>query len=112
MISGIPQVENMQSPSTNKPVANQYIIKGIDACIIDDVTINAPEIFQSYETVICVWGYDADTGNRVTYLDRDKWNYSNTTGKYLNLFLFDTASGISKVRAKIKSGEYILTNLN
>jgi len=43
------------------------------------------------------------------YLDQKYWNYSNTTGKYRNIFLNET---IKDTRAKIKSGEYILTDLN
>jgi hypothetical protein len=43
------------------------------------------------------------------YLDQKYWNYSNTTGKYRNIFLGET---IKDTRAKIKSGEYILTDLN
>ena len=80
--------------------------------MIDDVTVNSPEIFQSYKTVIAVWGYDADTGKRVTYLDEDKWDYSATTGKYRNIFLFGSVSGIDECRRKIKSGEFKLTKLN
>ncbi len=43
------------------------------------------------------------------YLDQKYWNYSNTTGKYRNIFLGET---IKDTKAKIKSGEYILTDLN
>jgi hypothetical protein len=42
-------------------------------------------------------------------LDETYWDYSKTTGKYRNLFLGETKSETEK---KIKSGEYILTNLN
>jgi hypothetical protein len=42
-------------------------------------------------------------------LDQKYWNYSNTTGKYRNIFLGET---IKDTKAKIKSGEYILTDLN
>jgi len=44
-----------------------------------------------------------------TFLDKKYWNYSNTTGKYRNIFLNET---IKDTRAKIKSGTYILTDLN
>ena len=43
------------------------------------------------------------------YLDKDRWNYSVTTGKYRNLFLGENRK---QTERKIKSGEYILTNLN
>ena len=42
-------------------------------------------------------------------LDRKYWNYSNTTGKYRNIFLNET---ITETKKKIKSGEYKLTDLN
>jgi hypothetical protein len=44
-----------------------------------------------------------------TFLDQKYWNYSNTTGKYRNIFLNET---IKDTRKKIKSGEYKLTDLN
>ena len=60
--------------------------------------------FQSYNSIIV----KIDENNQV-YLDSYYWNYSNTTSKYRNQFLYeDTAT----TKAKIKSGEYILTNLN
>jgi hypothetical protein len=43
------------------------------------------------------------------YLDRNKWDYSTTTGKYRNQFLGETKK---ETQAKIDSGEYILTDLN
>ena len=43
------------------------------------------------------------------YLDRNYWDYSVTTSKYRNLFLGETKRETEK---KIKSGEYILTDLN
>lgn len=72
--------------------ANQFII-------ISKNTV----IFQSYDTVI------VKRTERHTYLDRDKWDYSVTTGKYRNQFL---SEGIAETRKKIKSGEYKLTDLN
>lgn len=42
-------------------------------------------------------------------LDSKYWNYSNTTSKYRNIFLNETKK---ETEAKIKSGEYILCNLN
>ena len=50
-----------------------------------------------------------DSSADTIYLDQKYWNYSNTTGKYRNIFLGET---IKDTRAKIKSGEYILTDLN
>lgn len=61
------------------------------------------ETFQSYNSTIAI-----NNGGKIT-LDRDKWDYSKTTGKYRNLFLGESKAETEK---KIKSGEYILTNLN
>jgi hypothetical protein len=68
-------------------------------------TITTPEgyYFQSYKTIIVA----IEDGK--TYLDAQKWDYSNTTGKYRNLFLRETRKETEK---KIKSGEYQLVNLN
>jgi len=85
------KVENMTSPQGNK-VANQFII-----------TDKGDEYFQSYRSII------AKRSNGKIYLDDVFWDYSRTTGKYRNEFL---GEGIAETRKKIKSGEYILTNLN
>ena len=47
--------------------------------------------------------------NGQVFLDQNRWDYSTTTGKYRNEFL---GEGIAETRKKIKSGEYILTDLN
>jgi len=86
------KVENMTSPQGNK-VANQFII-------IDD---DNNDYFQSYRSII------AKRSQGQIYLDEYYWDYSRTTGKYRNEFLNET---IAETRAKIKSGEYILTDLN
>jgi hypothetical protein len=44
-----------------------------------------------------------------TLIDKNKWDYSTTTGKYRNQFLGETKK---ETQAKIDSGEYILTDLN
>ena len=89
------KVRNITGNSGNK-IANQFIIT-------DDV---GNTFFQSYKSMIVkkpleVW-------NKIQ-LDQKYWNYSNTTGKYRNIFLGET---IKDTKAKIKSGEYILTDLN
>lgn len=86
------KVENMTSPQGNK-VANQFIIT-------DD---NNNDYFQSYRSII------AKRSQGKIYLDEYYWDYSRTTGKYRNEFL---GEGIAETRAKIKSGEYILADLN
>ena len=90
------KVENIESNNGNK-IANQFVIT-------DD---NGNEFFQSYRSMIVKKDYEGDQVK--IYLDQKYWNYSNTTGKYRNIFLGET---IKDTRAKIKSGEYILTDLN
>ena len=87
------KVENMQSTNGND-IANQFIIY-------------TPEgvYFQSYSTIIVFKEHSSHT----IYLDSDKWDYSKTTGKYRNMFLRETKAETEK---KIKSGQYILTDLN
>lgn len=88
----IMKVKNMTSNNGNK-IANQFELWTDDA-----------RIFQSYNSTIVKI---MDTGT--IYLDEYYWDYSVTTGKYRNQFL---GEGIAETRKKIKSGEYILTNLN
>ena len=100
------KTENMTSTNGNK-VANQFIIT-------DD---NGNVFFQSYSSVIAkipmfkVNSLDKfkEFDLQKIELDKKYWNYSNTTGKYRNIFLNET---IKDTRKKIKSGEYILTDLN
>jgi hypothetical protein len=109
------KVTNMTSPRTGRDVPNQFIIT-------DDY---GNKLFQSYRSVIArvshkvvtVPIYD-DNGEcidtrteikQVVQLDRDKWDYSTTTGKYRDQFLGETKK---ETQAKIDSGEYILTDLN
>ena len=86
------KLQNMLSSSGNK-VANQFEI------FTDDGVY-----FQSYQTMIAFKPYGGKT-----QLDRDAWDYSTTTGKYRNIFLHEKKT---ETEAKIKSGEYILTDLN
>ena len=89
------KIQNMKTPAGND-APNQVIIF--------DSKFTA---FQSYNSIIVktVW----ESGKRVVYLDEYYWDYSQTTGKYRNIFLGETKAETLK---KIKSGEYILTNLN
>jgi len=87
------KVRNITGNSGNK-IANQFIIT-------DDV---GNTFFQSYKSMIA-----KKTAINSIELDQKYWNYSNTTGKYRNIFLNET---IKDTKAKIKSGEYILTDLN
>ena len=87
------RVNNMLSPSTGKPVANQFLIYADDGAVY----------FQSYRSII------AKKHLGVTYLDYYYWDYSRTTGKYRNDFLGENKAETEK---KIKAGDYILTDLN
>ena len=79
--------------TSGQPVKNQFLI-------IDDL---GNKYFQSYDSMIA-----KIEGGKV-YLDSVYWDYSQTTGKYRNIFLGEDKKTTEK---KIKSGEYILTNLN
>ncbi len=88
------KVSDMTSNKSYSAIPNQF-------------TIRTPEgyYFQSYDTLIAF----QDSKTRITYLDKDNWDYSVTTGKYRNQFL---GEGIQETRQKIKSGEYKLVDLN
>ena len=85
------RVSNMQTPNYN-PAANQFELYGPDF-----------RAFQSYDSIIVVHK------DGKTYLDHNTWDYSTTTGKYRNMYLGETKRETEK---KIKSGEYILAELN
>lgn len=87
------KITNMESPNGNA-VPNQFIIT-------DEY---GNKYFQSYQSIIV----KIDKDRRV-FLDEYYWNYSMTTGKYRNQFLHETKK---ETERKIKSGEYILADLN
>ena len=97
------KIEKMKS-SMGNTVPNQFIITD------NHKMGNKVEYFQSYSSMIAKKIYD-NLGAYVveTFLDQKYWNYSNTTGKYRNIFLNET---IKDTRKKIKSGEYKLVDLN
>jgi hypothetical protein len=82
-----------QFEGRNGAVKNQFIIK-----------TNEGTFFQSYNSMIVFRPV-----NGKIQLDAKYWDYSVTTGKYRNQFLFETKK---ETEAKIKSGEYLLTDLN
>ena len=90
------KVENMRSERSGRAVANQFII------ITDNATI-----FQSYQTVIAVIQWTIE--GKKTYLDRESWDYSVTTGKYRNQFLGESKR---ETERKIADGTYIFADLN
>mgnify|MGYP001178985573 FL=1 len=92
------KVQNMTSSRGNM-VANQFIIY-----------TEFGSVFQSYKSIIAkIVDYKDGLYNPTIELDKKYWNYSNTTGKYRNIFLNET---IKDTRKKIKSGQYKLTDLN
>ena len=95
------KVCNMLSSKGNK-VPNQFIINH-----------KGKEYFQSYSSIIAKkvtqWFFNYEKKETKIFLDEKFWDYSTTTGKYRNQFLNE---GIAETRKKIKSGIYVLTNLN
>lgn len=85
-------VSNMLSHNGNK-IANQFEIRTNDGLY-----------FQSYDSVIAVIRNDGKIE-----LDENYWDYSQTTGKYRNMFLNETKK---ETEAKIKQGIYKLVKLN
>ena len=77
---------------SGNPVRNQFIIYENDAVI-----------FRSYKSIIAM-----KKGGKI-YLDMNYWDYSNTTGRYRNLFLGETKK---ETERKIKDKVYILVDLN
>ena len=98
------KVQNMRSANFNK-VPNQFIIEDEGRGALGNFIKR--QTFQSYDTVIAVKTVWEDK-TRIE-LDRDKWDYSKTTGKYRNLFLGEKKAETQK---KIDSGEYQLVDLN
>ena len=99
------KVENMRSPNGHKS-PNQFIIWEEGRGALGNFVTR--QTFQSYNTIVAiktVW----PGGEVEIELDANCWDYSRTTGKYRNRFLGETKRETEK---KIKSGEYILTNLN
>ena len=82
----------MRSNNGNK-VPNQFII-----------TDRGFVYLQSYNSIVA-----RIKGDRVV-LDRDKWDYSVTTLRYLNIFLGGQTA--KETRAMIKNGTIKLANLN
>ena len=82
------------SVSNEWGVPNQFIIRTNDGIY-----------FQSYYSIIA---FQSNKDGK-TYLDKSKWDYSRTTGKYRNKFLNETKAETEK---NIKSGTYKLIDLN
>lgn len=91
------KVNNLESPRTGNPVANQY-----------EIETDKYYIFQSYNTIIA----KKERGflGKVI-LDAYYWNYSRTTLKYLKQFLGTNISS-KEIEQRIKNGTYKTRNLN
>jgi len=92
------KVTNMTSSNGNA-VPNQFTIQ-------DDA---GNRYFRSYDSIIVKIPAWVGEEKPKTILDATHWNHSRTTGKYRNQFLGEE---IAETRKKIKSGEYILADLN
>lgn len=76
-------VENFEGK--NGKVKNQFIIR-----------IAGTEYFQSYNSIIAIKFYDSEKAKYRIAINKDKWNYSVTTGKYRNQFLNETKKETEK----------------
>ncbi len=90
------QITNLQSPRSGNPVANQFMI-----------STDKYNIFKSYQTIIAKQNRNT---NKIT-LDKNWWDYSATTLRYLKVFL-GTSKSKKELEEDIKQGIYKLSNLN
>ena len=88
------KIENMQSPSSGREIANQFIIYTEDG-----------KYFQSYDSLIA---FKPRNGDKIQ-LDKDTWKFSNTTSRYRSLFLGESTQ---RTLEKIRKGNYELVELN
>ena len=100
-------VKNMLSSKGNK-IPNQFIIEEwLHYSGSGSYTVKR-KTFQSYNSIIARITGDP-MGPDFIELDPKYWNYSKTTSKYRSLFLGENTK---QTEAKIKSNEYVLTDLN
>lgn len=88
------RARNMESPRSFKPVVSQIEIQTDDG-----------RYFQSYNSMIA---FNHQTTGTI-YLDRNKWDYSKTTMRYLAIFL---GSDATTVRQRVADGIYKLIDMN
>ena len=86
------KVKNITNPNNWRSINNQF-----------EIHTDEGYFFQSYSSIIVKIASDG------TYLDEYYWDYSRTTSRWRNVFLNETTK---ETKAKIKSGEYKLINLN
>ena len=85
-------IKNIKSRKGNS-IPNQFIITGKDGVR-----------FQSYDSTIVFISNDSEI-----FLDENKWNCSQTTSKYRNIFFKQNRK---QTEQKIESGFYTLVDLN
>ena len=90
------KVSNLTSSRSGREVANQFEIATADGVY-----------FQSYSSIIAF--IPRNSNEFKIMLDANNWDYSVTTSKYRTQFL---GYNTKEVKEKIKSGEYILADLN
>lgn len=106
------KVFNLESPRTNKPVANQFVIHEEGRGALGNFTWR--KTFQSYESVIATatrW----EDGTKNIVLDPVYWDYSLTTRKYLYQFLRGIGVIVlsrADMLKQIEDGAFKLENLN
>ena len=86
------KVKNITNPNNYRSINNQF-----------EIYTDEGAFFQSYSSII------VKIAKGITYLDEYYWDYSRTTSRWRNVFLNETTK---ETKAKIKSGEYKLINLN
>ena len=90
----------------NNLLSQVNIIQRLAQNLANQFVIVTPEgdYFQSYNSVIAF----INNEGRV-FLDRNKWDYSTTTGKYRNIFLGENKKLTEK---RINDNNYVLIDLN
>jgi len=91
------KVRNMEGRNGNS-VPNQFVIETDEG-----------DYFQSYKSIIAFIPSFECNDQVAVYLDRNKWDYSVTTGRYRNQFLGETKK---ETQDRIDGGEYALVDLN
>jgi len=109
------KVKNMTSDKGNT-IANQFIIEdgnkkyfqSYNSIIVKKESV--PYKCDTHQIIPAIGHCDSCGGKveRIT-LDVNYWDYSKTTSKYRNEFLGESTK---ETKAKIKSGEYKLADLN
>ncbi len=98
------KITQMTTPS-GRPAANQFIITE-EGCGANGNFVKR-ETFLSYGMTIAI---KTEWNNRTDIvLDINKWDYSNTTSKYRNIFL---GMNTEEIKRKANSGEIKVENIN